>query len=1292
MFDITGDHITQLNDDDLRTLVAKLCEAELRRANLPLAAITSGGDQNAADGGIDVRVELPNCATVLDFIPRGITGFQVKKPDMPASAITEEMRPDGVLRPSISQLGLKHGAYVIISAQGSTADSALANRKIAMQSAINDLPGEASLFLDFYDRDRLARWVRNYPGVALWLRGRIGEPLAGWRTYGNWAYGDPIDSEYLLDDKCRIVAPQPGNHAPLTIAQGIQAMRTILESSGGIIRLIGLSGTGKTRLVQALFDSRIGEGALDRSIVVYVDQGSDQPPTPSARDMIHRLVADGLRAILVVDNCNPTTHRDLAQAVGTSGGSLSLITVEYDVSEDEPEETHVFRLEPASGKIIEKILERLTPNLSQADRHLVAEFSSGNARIALALARTITPNENLGTLKDSELFKRLFHQRKNSGEGLMRAAEVCSLVYSFDGETLDGVTAELPVLAELAGISTDELYRHVNELRSRDLVQRRSKWRAVLPHAIANRLARQTLESIHRETLISTVSQEGRERLLKSFSRRLSYLHDCEGARQIAANWLKPDGWLSNPAQLHALGTTIFKNIAPLQPGLALQAIESAALGNDGKAFLSTETSNRWEWCGLLRALAYESQYFSRAALLLAKYAAVEPANYNYNSAKNHFIELFHLYLSGTHALIDERLRVVQQLLAPENPALNAVGLDALNAMLEVMHFSLSHEVSFGARPRDYGWQPEAGAHSAWFREVISFLKSTSASESRYTPIIKTMLAQHFRGLWTHAGICTDLEELARSFFAQDGWADGWLAIRQTISFDLKSMSPEFAERTRALELELRPQGLEWKIRAYVLSGNHNFFDLIDTELGVDDSNAAYERASERINKVVEDLAAEALVAPDILMPLLADLLRSHGPLIWQFGRGLANGTQDIQQTWQQLCAVLSTLSEKDRDVSLLRGFIEAVSVRDPVMTNQLLDAAVTDPILCSHFPILQTSIKIDEAGASRLISSIASGRVPSWVFAYLCMGGVSHAIPVSSFRIILLGITSLPDGYRVAVDIFGMRLHSLKSDKAEIDHETAALGRELLILNDFHDGNQNHAYHVNEIAIACLQGEAAYEGALKIARQLAHALVDYRTEARQYCKLAETIFQLQPMAAIKGLLENESDSEASIFVALWNAIKKLLRRRQDNRSRRSLSYSFNFDRESPVNAADKNILMAWAKENPKVRLPLLAEEIHLFVKNGEHDALEWSSLALDILEMAPEKSVILEIFASRFSPRAWSGSLADVLMPYLSLAEKLLIHSDPQVVAWAKQQSAFLNKRIEAERRNERQVDESFE
>ena len=39
-----------------------------------------------------------------DFVSRRLTGFQVKKPDMPPSVIRDEMRPKGVLLDAIREL------------------------------------------------------------------------------------------------------------------------------------------------------------------------------------------------------------------------------------------------------------------------------------------------------------------------------------------------------------------------------------------------------------------------------------------------------------------------------------------------------------------------------------------------------------------------------------------------------------------------------------------------------------------------------------------------------------------------------------------------------------------------------------------------------------------------------------------------------------------------------------------------------------------------------------------------------------------------------------------------------------------------------------------------------------------------------------------------------------------------------------------------------------------------------------------------------------------------------------
>src|ERR1051325_2160833 len=131
MFEITGDDIALLNDEDLRTLIGLLCEAELRRRALPLATVTWGGNQTAKDGGLDVHVELPADTKIEGFIPKPHTGFQAKKSDMPRGAIIDEMKPKGVLRPIIAELIRTSGAYVIVSASGSTSSSALASRRQA---------------------------------------------------------------------------------------------------------------------------------------------------------------------------------------------------------------------------------------------------------------------------------------------------------------------------------------------------------------------------------------------------------------------------------------------------------------------------------------------------------------------------------------------------------------------------------------------------------------------------------------------------------------------------------------------------------------------------------------------------------------------------------------------------------------------------------------------------------------------------------------------------------------------------------------------------------------------------------------------------------------------------------------------------------------------------------------------------------------------------------------------------------------------------------------------------------
>ncbi len=830
MLDITGDNIRELSDSDLRSLIGLLCEAELRCNGLPTAGVTWGGHQNAPDGGIDVRVEVSQAPHSDCFIPRARTGFQVKKPDMPPSEIKKEMKPEGELRESIIDLVNSSGAYIIVSSQGSTADSALDDRKKAMQEALDELPNASNIKVDFYDRGRVATWVRTHPAIVLWVREKIGHPIQGWEPYGNWANcPEGIESEYLSDDTTRVKSTSSldGWNA----IEGILVIRNLLHQPASSVRLTGLSGVGKTRLLQALFDARVGENPLNKSQVYYTD--ISYSPNPDARSFAEQLIALRKPAILVVDNCSPELHRHLTSDCTTSGSSVSLITVEYDIQEDQPEETEVFRLEPASDDLIEKIIRRGFPEVSQVDSRTIAKFSGGNARIAIALARTVKPGESLSYLKDPDLFERLFYQNNEKPDkDLLKAAEVCSLVYSFECKIDDEEeNLELQLLGSLVEMTVKQLYGHSSELKRRELIQQRGVWRAILPNAIANRLATRALEDIPLSEIRKAFEQKGSERILQSFSTRLSYLHESDEARKVAKRWLSDDGLLADISNLNPLKMNLFKNITPIEPEAAITAIEKAAKSDSSGKFLSIENPNHVEFGRLLRSLAYDEKLFSRSVNLLCQFAL--SANLQGNRIPldplDPLTSLFHIYLSGTHAPAEQRLRIISELMNASDEQHINLAFKLLDATLKARDFSSMHSFEFGAHSRDYGFRPKNREEEKhWFKLFIDFTVNCATSESLSARQAKSLLAEKFGELWTWAGMFDELEDAANRIIEKGTWNEGWKAAKETLRFDKGRLGPELTSRLNVLATRLAPRTLIDRVRLYVLSGHRYIFDEVD--------------------------------------------------------------------------------------------------------------------------------------------------------------------------------------------------------------------------------------------------------------------------------------------------------------------------------------------------------------------------------------------------------------------------------------------------------------------------------
>jgi hypothetical protein len=1259
-FEVTGKDISLLSDEDLRELVGRLCEAELRRHGVSPVHATWGGNQNAADGGIDVRVACPKDFTHDAALVRPNVGFQVKAEEMQRAKIVAEMRPKDSVRASIQNLAALGGSYIIASSQSSVSDSALADRKQAMRDAIVDLPNADQLHLDFFDGDRIASWVRDHASLVLWVRERIGRPISGWRPYDDWAgTHEGLAGIYLVDDSLRIQGAASKGETE-SVLQGMDQLRKILAKERGVVRLVGLSGVGKTRLVQALFDERVGEAALSPDTAIYANLSEDLVPQPIA--VATELVALHRYQVLIVDNCTPELHRRLSEVVTRPDGKISLLTVEYDVQDDQPEGTEVFELRPSSDDLIEKLLLRRVDGLSQVNAATIAKFASGNARVALALAHTVDRNEFVASLNDVELFQRLFRQRQESSNSLLISAQACSLAYSFQGEDSSSADeAELSKLSAVIGKDARTLYFDIAELKRRDLVQQRGVWRALLPHAIANRLAATALENVPHQDfdqLIATAPP----RLQKSISRRIGYLHTCEAAQKIVKGWLADGGLLGRVEELKELGQEMLRNVAPVDPTGTIDAIERAML----RARNAGDNLAGEEFRALLMNLAFDAKIFDRcAALILDLIEFEEPGRYA-NQVRNSFPSLFHLYLSGTHATIEQRCRIVDGLLKSDSKVRKELGFKSLEAMLQTSYFSSLHQFDFGARSRDYGWHPRSRNDVRhWYQSVLSLCSAHDAHDNEISKRVRAILGNHLRALWSEMGLHDEVDSICHEFEARRFWPEGWSGIRATRRWLDEPLPPEEDTKLASLQAMLAPESLEQQVRSRVLRSERDAHD----DIGFRDYEAQFARQQQDLIALGKAIADE----PVTLGGLMSELSECNtGMTLGPFAKGLVAGTQDRKALWDGLAASFRSCDPAARSPELLACYLLNLQPTDGILTEVILADCIDDPTLSGWFPYFQKRVQISPDGLERLRKSLARKNAPAERYRGL---GWTSPLDDSALLELVPMILQLPDGFDIAADCIHMQIVQEEREQRELSPDLIAAGRIVVEACEFDRRLHLDGYAVKQIIEGCLVSPETKPTVELVLDRLRAARSDYRLAFTEGNQILGALLVAQPLTVLDNVFApGQPDSKVGT---------------------RGL-----FDNDymvgSPLDGVPEETLLVWCDVDSNIRYPLIASKMVPFMRNPQTDKPAWKRLALTLLERAPDKITVLGHYIRHLEPMSWSGSQSSTWEKNVRLLDEFENYPDSELAAYAKQQRdehhASLEKLQAQELASERRENEKFE
>lgn len=1241
-FDITGVDIAKLDDTNLRLLVGLLCEEELYKINQTRSGVFYGGHQDATDGGIDVEVNTGANFNKSSFIPRTYTGFQVKKPDMSPSAIKNEMKPspENSIRESIIDLANKKGAYIIVSSSTNATKTKLKNRLDAMKEIAQELPNGSDLHLAYYDQNQLATWVREYPALQLWVNNKIDTPIiSGWFPYGNWSHSPYTQNsdEYIFSDDVRVY-PVKSSLADKgsSISEGIQNIRRRLANKGASIRIVGLSGVGKTRFVEALFDDRINGATLNKANVIYTDMGF--MPRPMPLQFIHQIRNNSSPLYLVVDNCSRETHRELCKACADS--EIRLLTVEYDVKDDLPPETDCFRMEPASSQVIEKVIAKRYPNISHTDIHTIASFSEGNARIAIALANTIGSNDNLGNLSDEELFHRLFWQRNLPNNELLRVARVCALVYSFDSIYDESPNNEITILAGLLGVAPQTFRANLAELERRTLVQSRSNWKALLPHALANKLAIEALQEYPAQMLLTAFRTPGNNRLFISFAHRISYLHNIPSVQDIVRKWFEPGEYLDKLFPYSELNERLMKYSAPIIPEATLSLIEKELPSIEIESFSFNYVFE------LLRLIGYEQQYFERVVnILIAQYATNVKSEANTRTIEDILKTYFQIWLSGTYASIEQRIAVLHQLFDSENSTLVNLAEKLLEKTLFLSHIS-GRDCQFGSHHRDYGYIFKGDEIDQWITKFSDFACDLIEQAAPYSNSIKRRLAIALPTI-IESGRFEIVERIVVRILNGQPWTDAGISIKNFTRRNRKRITDGLRKKIDILLCKLIPQTLEQQIEVYALSGRWDALDIDDEDF---DPSLKRQKSEEKTCELGMQLGTDMSTFIKLLPRLIEPEYSRRNNRLYFLGVGLAK-SKAIYNIWDATFRQFCTADKKKRDDGLLKGLIDEFATVDLGLKEFALKQMIEEP---DCYPeIVDIQIRFDAKNPKlheRLMYALdlvpttvnqwSLPCIPSWCDCY-----EDETLFIELVTKIRLRI-QLSD--EILIDVLHSWIEKYKNKKDTSlvrDYSLTFIGELKLEGGLGRHSGTGCDYDLSELLKLCCLGKKSTDKE-HIRRFLNHYRKAILSDNRMdwFGDTLSIIGRTYPEVLLDIMLPDGEPLDYHMKYVFGES-----------------AYGLYIVNQMPISSV-KN----WASNNLEERIPKLAEIIQVFTNKDNVTVL--TPLAIEMVELFPNTLPLSPaLFDNRIAPSSWdTGSLESIIASRISSIKNLRHDSSVKVKLWA--------------------------
>ena len=471
-FQVGGDSVAHLDERTFPELLRRLLSAEALAHGLPTDGIHVASIIAAPDGGEDGRITWDGGPPRTPSLPCRFNQFQLKAGQIRPSQAAKDVVRSGEVQPMVRRVLDAGGHYMMLCAHRYT-QRAVESRTQAIRDAIRGARCSVDdSHVSFRDADQIADWVNQHTAVAIWLKQKTQPGTVGpFRSWAHWAgHPDHASSPWVEDERLPRLQDR---------------LRQLAATPQSVLRLVGLSGIGKSRL--ALKALGPGDDRAVSDIVMFADESEAE--TSVILQTVETLATNGTRAVVVVNHCSSKTHRYLESHVRRQGSRLSLATLDDENPTTTPDDNTV-EIEPASTDVVEAMVKRLLPGLLPMDHERLAHFVAGFPRIAIKGAEAWRSSRPLAHVEDDEMVEALILGRQRWGPEHAVIMKSAMLVAVFGAVAVTPDGGELKEVASFRhDLAPEDLRIGISKLVERGVVQRKGRLRVLQPRPIAMWLA-----------------------------------------------------------------------------------------------------------------------------------------------------------------------------------------------------------------------------------------------------------------------------------------------------------------------------------------------------------------------------------------------------------------------------------------------------------------------------------------------------------------------------------------------------------------------------------------------------------------------------------------------------------------------------------------------------------------------------------------------------------------------------------------------------------------------------------